>query len=129
MAFGFAAALTIVGSSISYYEFVRIGATTNELVSRSLPATIFSLELAEEASTLVSSAPRLMAARDDAARSEISKRIARQAGKLSEDIEGLKAAGITISNELIDAQRALLARLQELDETVTERLADYGRAS
>jgi hypothetical protein len=39
LAFGFAAALTIIGASIAFYEFTIIGSTTNEIVSRSLPAT------------------------------------------------------------------------------------------
>jgi phosphoglycerate-specific signal transduction histidine kinase len=58
LAFGFAAALTIIGSSIAFYEFTVIGMTTNEIVSRSLPATTVSLRLAEQASSLVSSGPR-----------------------------------------------------------------------
>ena len=39
LAFGFAAALTIIGSSIAFYEFTVIGLTTKEIVSRSLPTT------------------------------------------------------------------------------------------
>src|ERR1044072_7056823 len=71
LAFGFAAALTIIGSSIAFYEFTVIGLTTNEIVSRSLPTTAVSLRLAEQASSLVSSGPRLMAASTDAIRAEV----------------------------------------------------------
>ncbi len=74
-AFGFAAALTLVGSFIAFYEFIVIGATTNEIVSRSLPATVVSLRLVEEANSLVSAAPRLMAAKDDKGRLETANRI------------------------------------------------------
>src|SRR4029077_10893462 len=54
LAFGFAAALTIIGSSVAFYEFTVIGLTTNEILSRSLPTTAVSLRLAEQASSLVS---------------------------------------------------------------------------
>ncbi|MGA8997537.1 MAG: hypothetical protein WB463_06625, partial [Pseudolabrys sp.] len=53
LAFGFAAALTIIGSAIAFYEFTVIGLTTKEIVSRSLPTTAVSLRLAEQASSLV----------------------------------------------------------------------------
>src|SRR5215470_17122366 len=82
LAFGFAAALTIIGSSIAFYEFTVIGLTTNEIVSRSLPTTAVSLRLAEQASSLVSSGPRLMNAGTDAGRAEIMENIARQERKI-----------------------------------------------
>src|SRR5450759_3149121 len=56
-AFGFAAVLTIVGSVTAVYEFTTIGTTTNNILSYSFPATVVSLRLAEEASSLVSSTP------------------------------------------------------------------------
>jgi methyl-accepting chemotaxis protein len=122
LAFGFAAALTIVGSSISYYEFVRIGATTQKLVSRSLPTTVLSLQLAERASSLVSWAPRLMTAQDDAARFETSKRIDQQAQSFSTNIKSLKELGIWGSDAISKGRDDLLARLAVLNETVTHRL-------
>src|SRR5262245_52051473 len=70
LAFGFAASLTIIGSLIAFYEFTVIGLTTNEIASRSLPTTTVSLRLAEQASSLVSSGPRLMAAGADGERRE-----------------------------------------------------------
>src|SRR5499433_1086033 len=78
LAFGFAAALTIIGSSIAFYEFTVIGLTTNEIVSRSLPTTAVSLRLAEQASSLVSSGPRLMTAPSDKVRGEIMDNINQQ---------------------------------------------------
>ena len=71
LAFGFAAALTIVGASVAFYEFTIIGSTTNEIVSRSLPTTAVSLRLAEQASSLVSSGPRLMTAGTEKVRTDI----------------------------------------------------------
>jgi methyl-accepting chemotaxis protein len=122
LAFGFAAALTIVGSSISYYEFIRIGATTQKLVSRSLPATVLSLQLAEEASSLVSLAPRLMTAQDEKTRSETSKRIDRQAQSLTLDIKALKDLGISYSDAIGNGRDELLGRLEVLNQAVTDRL-------
>ena len=78
LAFGFAAALTIIGSSIAFYEFTVIGLTTNEIVSRSLPTTAVSLRLAEQAGSLVSSGPRLMSAANDKTRNDIMANINQQ---------------------------------------------------
>src|ERR1041385_1175567 len=71
LAFGFAAALTIIGATVAFYEFTVIGMTTNEIVSRSLPTTAVSLRLAEQAGRLLSSGPRLMSANADKSRGEI----------------------------------------------------------
>src|SRR6202158_692352 len=83
-AFGFSAVLTLVGSFTALYEFTTIGTTTNEILSHSFPATVVSLRLAEEASSLVSSAPRLMNAPDEKTRNEIVNGINRQ----EKDLEG-----------------------------------------
>src|SRR5689334_24040914 len=86
VAFGFAAALTIVGASIAFYEFTIIGSTTNEIVSRSLPATAVSLRLAEQASSLVSSGPRLLNAGTEQARAEILADINNQEENLEDGL-------------------------------------------
>jgi methyl-accepting chemotaxis protein len=121
-AFGFSAALTIVGSLVAFYEFSAIGATTNEIVSRSLPATVISLRLAEGASSLVSSAPRLMVATDDKSRSEIADGIDRQAKNLTRGTERLKILGVATTDEIDSARDALLERLKTLNQAVTDRI-------
>src|SRR6202158_3795370 len=83
-AFGFSAVLTLVGSFTALYEFTTIRATTHEILSRSCPATVVSLRRAEEVSSLVSSAPRLMTAADDKTRIEVINGISRQKGGLAE---------------------------------------------
>ncbi len=123
LAFGFAATLTIAGSLIAFVEFVAIGSTTNEIVSSSLPATIISLRLAEEASSLVSSAPRLMTVADDKSRSEIADRIAPQEQLLAQGIDRLKALGIANISEFDATRTALLERLNALNQAVTFRIA------
>jgi signal transduction histidine kinase/CheY-like chemotaxis protein len=121
-AFGFAAALTIVSSTIAFYEFLVIGATTHEIVSRGLPATVVSLRLVEDANSLVSAAPRLMAAKDDKDRLETAGRITGQAKNLAEGIERLRALGVD-NTSAIDAKRsALLRRLDALNQVVKDRI-------
>jgi methyl-accepting chemotaxis protein len=122
LAFGFAAALTIIGSLIAFYEFTVIGMTTNEIVSRSLPTTAVSLRLAEQASSLVSSGPRLMAAATDKARDEIMGEIARQEKNLENGIARLKALGIVKADEIDANRKALSERLQALNRTVANRI-------
>jgi methyl-accepting chemotaxis protein len=122
LAFGFAAALTIIGSSIAFYEFTIIGLTTNEIVSRSLPTTAVSLRLAEQASSLVSSGPRLMTAPNDKIRSEIMNNIGEQEKNLENGIARLRMLGIKNVDEIDVSSRALSERLHTLDAVIANRI-------
>ena len=121
-AFGFAAVLTFVGSVTAVYEFTTIGAATNNILSYSYPATVVSLRLAEEASSLVSLAPRLMTAADDKTRIEVTDRISQQAKDLKEGTERLKLLGIAKANEIEDARSTLMQRLAALGQIVKDRI-------
>jgi methyl-accepting chemotaxis protein len=122
LAFGFAAALTIIGSSIAFYEFTVISLTTNEIVSRSLPTTAVSLRLAEQAGSLVSSGPRLMAAANDKVRGEIMDNIGQQEKDLENGIARLKGLGITKTSDIEVSSKALSERLHTLDTAITNRI-------
>jgi len=122
-AFGFAAALTIVGSLIAIYEFTEIGKTTHEIVSRSLPATIVSLRLAEQASDLISSAPQLMVAKDDHKRSEVAKGIGQRAKNLAEGVAHLRTLGVANTAEIDATRSSLVQRLDAINQVVTNRIA------
>lgn len=123
VAFGFAAALTIIGSSVAFYEFTIIGSTTNEIVSRSLPTTAVSLRLAEQASSLVSSGPRLMTAGTDKIRAETLDNINKQEQSLEAGIAQLKALGIGNADEIEVSRKALSQRLQTLNQAVSNRIS------
>ena len=122
-AFGVAAALTIVCSFIAFYEFVVIGATTKKIAVRSLPATAVSLRLVEEANSLISAAPRLMAAKDDKGRLETANRIERQAKNLVEGIERLKTLGVENTDDIDAMRNELVQRLIALNEVVKDRIS------
>jgi methyl-accepting chemotaxis protein len=122
LAFGFAASLTIIGSSIAFYEFTVIGLTTNEIASRSLPTTTVSLRLAEQTSSLISSGPRLMAAGTDAIRAEIMENIGKQEKNLEDGIAHLKKLGIAKADDIEASRKALGDRLQTLNEAVSHRI-------
>jgi Methyl-accepting chemotaxis protein len=121
-AFGFAAVLTIVGSVTAVYEFTTIGTTTNNILSYSFPATVVSLRLAEEASSLVSSTLGLMTATDDKTRIEITDRINQKAKDLEEGIARLKALGIAKANDIDVTREALIQRLATLSQVVKDRI-------
>ena len=123
LAFGFAAALTIVGASVAFYEFTIIGSTTNEIVSRSLPATAVSLRLAEQASSLVSSGPRLMTAGTDKVRAEILADINKQEENLEAGVAQLQALGISNTANIEASRKALAQLLQTLNQAVSNRIA------
>ena len=130
LAFGFAASMTVVGSFFALYAFANLGATMNDIASRSMPATIKSVRLSEEASSLVSSAPRLMAAEDERHRGEIAGDIAAQSQSLKAIIERLRALDASQSDELEVAQAALAEELDALNKAVADRikLSDRRRA-
>ena len=122
LAFGFAAALTIVGALVAFYEFTIIGMTTNEIVSRSLPTTTVSLRLAEQTASLVSSGPRLMSSGTDKSRGEIMDVIGRQERDVESGIAHLKALGVAKADDIEASQAALMERLNALNQTVSNRI-------
>src|ERR1700692_4388582 len=122
LAFGLAAAMPVVGSLFALYASANISTTMTEIVSRSMPATVESLRLAEEASTLVASAPRLMTASDDNRRDEIARDIAAQSQILSERIARLRQLDAGQTDEIEVARAAMVERLDTLNQAVTERL-------
>src|SRR6185312_16741987 len=75
IAFGFAAAMTVIGSLIALYTFDDVNSTTTEIVARSTPAMVRSLRLAEETSSLLATAPRLMAVADEAGRAGVEREL------------------------------------------------------
>src|SRR5579872_3968161 len=115
IAFGFAAALTIVGSLTALYEFTAVGNLTNEMRSRSFPATIISLRLAEQSSSLI-------AAPSDKERAEIMTEISQQAELLANGIARLRELGIAKANEIDCARAALIKQLGALDQAVKDRI-------
>jgi methyl-accepting chemotaxis protein len=122
LSFGVAAAMTVIGALVALYAFANIGATMTEIVSRSMPATVESLRLAEEASTLVASAPRLMTASDENHRDEIARDIATQSHMLSARIARLRELNASRIDEIDLARAALVERLDALNQAVTERI-------
>jgi methyl-accepting chemotaxis protein len=122
-AFGFAALLTIVGSLTALYEFTTIGSMTNEILSRSFPATIVSLRLAEQSANLVSSAPRLMSSPSDKARIDIINGIYGQAQNLEAGIAHLRKLGVVAANDIELTYNTLVQRLGALNEAVAYRIA------
>ena len=122
LAFGLAAGMTVVGSLFALYASANISATMTEIVSRSMPATVESLRLAEEASTLIASAPRLMTASDDNRRDEIARDIAAQSQMLSDRIARLRLLDAGQNDEIEVARAAMVERLDALNQAVTERM-------
>ncbi len=122
LAFGLAAGMTVVGSLFALYASANISATMTEIVSRSIPATVELLRLAEEASALVASAPRLMTASDESRRDEIARDIAAQSQILSERIGRLRQLDAGQNDEIEVARAAMVERLDALNQAVTERL-------
>jgi methyl-accepting chemotaxis protein len=122
LAFGFAAIMTVVGSLFAFYEAATVGGTMTQIVSRSLPATVESLRLSEEASTLVASAPRLIGAVDEGHRNDIARDIDAQSRTLSARIDRLRRLDASQNDEIEVAHAAIADRLDALDQAVKDRI-------
>jgi len=123
IAFGFAAAMTVIGSLIALYIFNNIGWTTTEIVSRSTPAMVQSLRLADETSNLLATAPRLMAVTDERRRAEVAGELSDKEQNLAGLIERLRRTTDSQSVEIDVAQGAMTDRLYTLNRAVAERIA------
>ncbi len=123
IAFGFAAAMTVIGSLIALYTFTMISSTTTEIVSRSTPAMVQSLRLADETSSLLATAPKLMAVTDEFQRAEAANELSDHEISIIALIERL---GVTTGSQnlVIEAtQRAMTERLYALNRAVADRIA------
>jgi methyl-accepting chemotaxis protein len=114
--------MTVLASLFALYESSDISATIATIISRSMPATVESLRLSEEASILVASVPSLMAVDDDSRKNQISREIITQSRMLSARLDHLRALGVSKSEEIERALVALNERLGALEEAVARRL-------
>ena len=122
LAFGVAATMTVVGSAFSLFALTNISKTMTEIVTRSIPETVESLRLSEEASALVSSGTFLMSANNDSHRDEIARAIASQSKVLTSRIERLRALDAGHNDDITNALSKLVGRLDTLNSAVTERI-------
>ena len=122
LAFGFAAGMTVVGAVFALYVSGNVDATMTEIVSRSMPATVESARLSEEASSLVASIPRLMAAENDTLRNAIAGDIAAQSQSLNARIARLRTLDASQNDELEAAQAAMGEQLEALNQAVADRI-------
>jgi methyl-accepting chemotaxis protein len=125
LAFSVAAGLTVLASLFALYVSSDIGAMLTAITSRSMPTTIESLRLSQEASVLVATVPRLMAVEDSNHSEAIGHDIRTQSDLLSTRLDNLRALGVEQSqSEAIGrALAALNERLAALEEVVSKRLA------
>ncbi len=122
VAFGFVAALTVLCSLVALYAFTTIGDTTTSIVSRSMPATEESLRLAEGASRLLASVPRLMTVEDEATQKKLSAEISQQLHSLAARIDILQSLIDNPSTDIKSAQAAIAERLDALKRLVEDRI-------
>ncbi len=123
LAFGLAAALTVVGSLFALLASANISATLRDIVFRSMPATVELFRLAEDTNSLIGSAPRLIAVQDDDQRTQVASQIATQSKHLQTRIENVRALDASESDEIAVAQGAMAERLNALDQSVAARIA------
>ncbi len=123
IAFGLAAAMTVVGSLIALYAFTTIGWTITEIVSRSMPAMVQSLRLAEETSGLLAAAPRLMAVADERQLAEVARELGAKERSLAGLTEALRIAEGGQRTDIDVAQATMSERIHALNRAIAERIA------
>ena len=116
LAFGLAAGMTVVCALVALYAATNISSTITAIVSRSMPATVESLRLAEEASTLIASAPRMMASPSEGQRNDIARDIEMQSQILSARIARLGELDGGQNDEIEVALDAMVGRLDALNQ-------------
>jgi methyl-accepting chemotaxis protein len=122
MAFGAAACMTVVASLFALYASDNISATMSSIVTRSMPATIESLRLSQQASSLVAAAPRLMAVEDESHLTSVAGDIDAQTQTLYGTIERLRGIDSAQSTEVDDALTAFNQQLDALNKAVAGRI-------
>ena len=122
LAFGFAALLTVVCSLVALVAFTIIGGTTTEIVTRTMPATVESLRLADQVSRLIASVPGLLTAQDERDRKVVADDIAQQQKALESQIENLLALDESKSKDINEAEIVMTERLGALGRAVNERI-------
>jgi methyl-accepting chemotaxis protein len=122
LAFALTASLTVVGSLFALFASANIGATLNQIISISMPATIESYRLAAATNGLIGSAPRLVGVKDEQSRSRIASEIAAQFDTLRKRITKLELIYPGDSEEITVAEHALGQQLNELDQAVANRI-------
>jgi methyl-accepting chemotaxis protein len=130
LAFSLAAAITVVSSLSALISSTNIAATLNEIVSRSMPATVESFRLSDETNRLIASAPRLIAVEDESHRAAISAEISAQSRGMQARIERLRTLDAGASDAILRAKAAMDERLGALNEAVADliRTSDQRRA-
>lgn len=121
-AFGFIAALTVVCSLVALIAFTIIGRTTTEILTRTLPATVESLRLADQVSRLIATVPGLLAAQDDRDRTAAADDIAQQQKALESQIDSLLALDESKSKDINEAAIVMNERLGALGRSVNDRI-------
>ncbi len=122
LAFALAAAMTVICSTVVLSFSTNTANTLQEIVSRSMPATIDSFRLADATSRLIAFAPRLIVVEDEAHRADISAAIGAQSRDLQSQIEHLRTLDPRKSDEIVAAKTAMDTRLNALKEAVADRI-------
>jgi methyl-accepting chemotaxis protein len=114
--------MTVICSTVVWFASTYTANTLNEIVSRSMPATVDSFRLAEATSRLVALAPRLITVEDEASRANIAGEIGAQSRALQTQIESLRALDAREGDAIAAAKAAMDQRLTALKESVADRI-------
>jgi len=118
MAFGLVAALTVIASLNAIFSYVSLGNSLGVIAERSLPGLERSSNVTKAAGDVGAAAPSLLAAANNAERSDALKALATAHAEMK---QALGSLGAEDAAKLNDTAGRILENLTRLEKSVTER--------
>jgi len=107
--------MTIVAAGVAWHVFDNVQEGVSRITRESVPAMAASLQLAQEASELTSSAPALMASSNQEERIWAQAKLEQRASGLSARTQALRKTGL---------EQARVENIQQLEKKITGRLRE-----
>lgn len=128
MAFGFAAALTVLASGIAWTGLDEVAGAIERITGEAVPEITGSLTLAQQTTTIAAAAPALSNVTTDAERAQVISNLQQQIEVITQRISGLRGDAVdrTALTELLGK---LTAQIDAMDKAVAAKLAARAAAS
>ncbi len=122
LAFGFAAALTLLASAIAWKGMDEVAGAITRITAEAIPEITGSLTLAQQTTTIAAAAPALSSVETDLERERVIADLKVQIAQITTGIEGLTSAGVDKA-ELLDILDKLTLQIGVMDQAVVDKFA------
>lgn len=122
LAFGFAAALTVLASGIAWKGLDEVSGAISKITAGAIPEITGSLTLAQQTSSIAAAAPALSNVTTDAEREQVISDLQTQIGEITGRIENLNGGNIDTA-ALTEILGKLTTQIEVMDKAVAAKLA------